>query len=56
MSESLKGLIDAEDDYAIHGRDICRRKHSIMSELSTHEYNQGYFDYLYNKHEREMRR
>ena len=57
MSDWLKGLIDAERDYAEIGRVRCREQvlyHTLA--MISFEYADGYFSCVTNKHEREMKR
>ncbi len=52
----MKGLLAAEDAVEKRGAELARASHRIISELATFEYSNGYYDYLYNRHEREMGR
>ena len=55
MSDWLKGLIDAEEDYAKVGRVECRAIALYnTTAMMNHEYSDGYFSYTTNKHNREM--
>jgi len=56
MSDWMKGLIDAEVDWAALGRVICREQALYNTKaMMSHEYSSGYFSYVTNKLDREWR-
>tara|TARA_R110000851_G_scaffold245809_1_gene398529 strand:+ start:64 stop:243 length:180 start_codon:yes stop_codon:yes gene_type:complete len=53
MSDWMKGLIDAEEDWVTLGMVVCREKALYNTKaMMSHDYSDGYFSYVTSKLER----